>query len=124
MVRILGPWSHVANLAVRKSLAVKVATKLNDSAVTGTGSLEFVIPSFANSQADPSALFQVVGTLGSLSANVEFSMDGGTTWNILSSAALVAATPFKLITPIVAGPIWRLNITAGPTSADFYVSVN
>jgi hypothetical protein len=121
---LVGRWSWLmANLAVRKSLAVKVATKLNDLPVTGTGTLEFVIPS-ANSQADPSILLQVIGTLGSMSANLEFSMDNGTTWNILSSAALVSGTPFKLITPVVAGPIYRINFTVGPTSADVYAAVN
>jgi hypothetical protein len=74
---------------------------------------------FTNAESDFSALFQVVGTLGSLSADLEFSMDGGTTFNKLVTGALVAATPFKLQTPIISGEIiWQLNITAAPTSAD------
>src|SRR5215472_6796581 len=115
----------MAQLNVRKSLALGQVTKLNDSGpVTGT-SRQFSIPPHSNSEADFSALFQAVGTLGSLSADLEFSMDGGNNFNKLSTAALVAATPFKLVTPILSGGIiWQLNVTAAPTSADFYVAIN
>jgi len=116
----------VAVLNVRKSLSIGQVTKLIDSGpVTGTGTLQFSIPPHTSAESDFSALFQVVGTLGSLSADLEFSMDGGTTFNKLVTAALVAATPFKLQTPILSGGItWQLNITAAPTSADFYVAIN
>ena len=115
----------MAVLNTRKSLAIGVVTKLNDSAVTGTGTLQFTIPPHTSAESDFSALFQVVGTLGSLSADLEFSMDGGTTFSKLVTGALVAATTFKLQTPILSGGIiWQLNLTAGPTSADFYVAVN
>lgn len=112
----------MAQLNVRKPLALGQVTKLNDSGpVTGTGTLQFSIPPHTSAESDFSALFQAVGTLGSLSADLEFSMDGGTTFNKL----VTAATPFKLQTPILSGGIiWQLNITAAPTSADFYIAIN
>jgi len=115
----------VAQLNVRKSLALGQVTKLNDSAVTGTGTLHFSVPVHTNSEGDFSAIFQAVGTLGSLSADLECSLDGGNTFNKLVTGAVVAATPLKVQTPIFSGGIiWQLNITAGPRSADFYVAVN
>ena len=113
----------MAALGNMKSIAKGERVKLNDAAVAGTGTLDFVFVHQMNHPGDFSALFQVIGTLGSVSADLQVSLDGGTTFVTYSAAALVAATPFKLIT-LVDGAIWRLNITAGPTSADFWVTCN
>jgi len=115
----------MSQLNVTKMLAIGRPTKLNDALVTGTGQLRFQCPVHSNAESDFSGLFQAVGTLGSLSANLELSLDGGVTFSVLASAALVAATPFKLVTPMLSGNVlWQLNVTAAPTSADFYVSIN
>jgi len=115
----------VAQLNTRKTLVLGQVTKLNDSPVTGTGQLQFSIPVHTNAESDFSALMQVVGSLGTLSADLEFSMDGGTTFNKLVTSFLVAATPFKMQTPMLSGGIiWQINVTAAPTSADFYISIN
>lgn len=62
---------------------------------------------------DKSAAFQVTGTLTSLSADLQISLDGGTTWTTTNAAALVAATPAKVITPVIGGALYRFNYTAG-----------
>ena len=63
---------------------------------------------------DFSIAFQVVsGT--TISADLQISMDGGTTFSILAAAILTAvptaAGSVKVVTPIVAGPVYRLNYT-------------
>lgn len=62
---------------------------------------------------DKSAAFQVTGTLTSLSADLQISLDGGTTWTNITATALTAAAPAKVITPVVAGAQYRFNYTAG-----------
>ena len=63
---------------------------------------------------DFSVNFQVLaGT--TISADLQVSHDGGTTFSILSAAMLTAvptaAGSTKTITPMVAGPVYRLNYT-------------
>ena len=115
----------MAALATKKSVARGTRQKLTDSPITtagGTGTIDFDVP--GSSGADFSALFQAVGTVTSLAADLQFSEDGGTTFSTLVSGFLVAATPFKLQTPLVAGVLYRLNVTAAPTSADIWVTRN
>lgn len=63
---------------------------------------------------DFSVNFQVL-TGTTISADLQVSHDGGTTWSILSAAMLTAvptaAGSTKTITPMVSGPLYRLNYT-------------
>lgn len=65
---------------------------------------------------DFSAVFQTTGTLTSLSADLQISLDGGTTWNTVTATAITAAAPAKIITPIIGGALYRFNYTAGGTT--------
>jgi hypothetical protein len=111
----------MAALGVNKSIARNRPIKLNDALVTGTGTLDFDCPS---NTGDFSALFQAVGTLTTLVCDLQFSLDNGVTFNVLVANLLVAATPFKLQTPIVGGARYRLNITTASGSQDFWVTRN
>jgi hypothetical protein len=115
----------MAALAVAKSLARGTKVKLNDAVVTtggGAGTIDF--DALDEVTGDFSALFQAVGTVTNLVCDLQFSLDSGqgTTFNTLVANLLVAATPFKLQTPLVPGARYRLNITTPPVSADFYVT--
>jgi hypothetical protein len=114
----------MANLANRKSVARGQRIKLNDAVITGTGSIDFDMP--GSTGADWSVLFQSVGTQGALSIDLQFSLDGGTTFNTFPNAGafLVAATPFKELSNMIAGAWYRLNITGAPTSVDIWVIRN
>lgn len=63
---------------------------------------------------DFSADFQVL-TGTTISADLQVSHDGGTTWSIYSATILTAVPPAagstKVVTPVVAGPLYRLNYT-------------
>lgn len=111
----------MAALGTNKSIARNKPVKLNDALVTGNGTLDFDAPT---NTGDFSALFQVVGTVTGLVCDLQFSIDNGVTFSTLTANFLVAATPFKLQTPLVAGARYRLNITTPPTSADFWVTRN
>lgn len=115
----------MAALANPKSLARGTKLKLNDAVVItggGAGTIDFDVP--AEVSGDFSALFQVVGTTTNLVCDLQFSLDSGqgTTFSTLVANFLIAATPFKLQTPLVSGARYRLNITTPPVSADFYVT--
>ena len=73
---------------------------------------------------DFSFLMQAKGTLTSLSADLQISLDAGTTWTTLAAAAIVAATSAKVITPGVAGAWYRLNYTAGTGPVTLLVASN
>ena len=73
---------------------------------------------------DFSAVFQVTGTLTSLSADLQVSLDGGTTWNTISATALTAAAPAKVITPVIGGALYRFNYTAGAAATVTRVVAN
>jgi len=113
----------MAALGGNKSIARNRQVKLNDALVTTTGTLDFDCPV---NTGDFSALFQVVGTLGSFVADLQASLDNGVTFSPIVPVGtfLVAATPFKVQTPLVGGVRYRLNITTAPTSADFWVTRN
>lgn len=114
----------MAALATAKSLARGTKIKLNDAVVTtggGAGTIDFDVLSEVSG--DASTLFQVVGTVTNLVCDLQFTMDPlGTQYNTLVTNFLVAATPFKLQTPLVPGGRYRLNIITPPVSADFYAT--
>jgi hypothetical protein len=107
-----------------KSLAKGRPTKLNDSLITGITTLDFDIVSHTNAAGDFSVLFQAVGTVTGLVVDLQFSLDNGVTFSVLVANLLVAATPFKLQTPLVSGARYRLNVSGAPTSADIYAVPN
>src|SRR5712691_5895982 len=63
---------------------------------------------------DFSIVFEVL-TGTTISADLQVSLDGGTTFSILAAAILTAvpsaAGSSKVVTPIIAGPVYRLNYT-------------
>jgi len=67
---------------------------------------------------DFSIIFAVI-TGTTVSADLQASLDGGTTWDLVTAAILTAvpsggvgpAGSAKVVTPIVAGPLYRLNYT-------------
>lgn len=73
---------------------------------------------------DKSAVFQTTGTLTSLSADLQISLDGGTTWTTITATALTAAAPAKVITPVIAGALYRFNYTAGAAAIVTRVAAN
>lgn len=115
----------MAALGNKISLAAGQAVKLNSASVAGAGTLDFVVPPHTAGK-DFSAIFQVVGTLTTLTASLQASLDGGTTFNDLVAAAsfLTTAAPLKVVTPLVSGAIYRINITVSTGGQDFYVSIN
>jgi|SRR5882672_12270091 len=115
----------MAALATKKSVARGTRQKLTDAPITtagGAGTIDFDVP--GSTGADWSMFFQAVGTVTSLSADLQISLDGGVTFNTFSAAFLVAATPFKEIASMIAGALFRINVTAAPTSADIWVCRN
>jgi hypothetical protein len=116
----------MAALASLKILAIGERTKLTDTPITtggGAGTIDFDVPPHGQS-GDYSLLLQAVGTVTSLSADLQISLDGAVTFVNLVPTVLVAATPVKLVTPVVAGARYRLNVTAAPTSADLWAVCN
>jgi len=85
-----------------------------DSAISAPGAgVQFTIEPSPPGR-DFSINFQVLsGT--TISADLQVSHDGGTTFSILAAAILTAvptaAGSTKTVTPIVAGPVYRLNYT-------------
>src|SRR5262245_25062436 len=85
--------------------------KLNGSTpLTATADLVFAC------QAKPGggdfiALFQSVGTVTSLAASLQVSLDGGTTFTeVVAAASFIAtATPAIVITPLIAGALYRVH---------------
>jgi hypothetical protein len=115
----------MAALGLIKTVSRGNRVRLNDGGpITGsTGTLDFTTAHATNFPADFTAVLQVVGTLGSVSVDLQASLDGGVTFNNVVATVLTAAAPIKLTT-LVDGAIWRLNLTAGPTSGDIWISIN
>ncbi len=98
--------------------------KLNSASVTGAGTLDFYLTDPANA-GDISAIFQVVGTLTTLTAALQVALDGVTFVDYLAAAAfLTTATSFKLVSPILKGAKWRINITVSTGGQDFWITCN
>jgi len=115
----------MAALGVKKSLAIATPQKLNDASVAGAGTLDFVLPQHTNVGGDFSALFQVVGTLTTLTVALQVSLDGSTFNDVVPAASfLTTSAAVKIVTPVVAGGIYRLNITASSGGQDFWVTIN
>jgi hypothetical protein len=88
-------------------------TVVNGATTTGTGTSQmFTVQPRADGSARTVALQAVpTGTFIALTANLEASLDGGTTWSAVNSSALdFHATPWQAISSLVPGPLYRVNI--------------
>ena len=79
-----------------------------------------------NVGSDFSALFQATGTVTTITAQLEVSLDGGTTWAIFVTGANFfptnAATNVKI--GIIVGALYRVNYTAASGSIVMRVCSN
>lgn len=108
------------------SLPTGVPVKLNGATpLTAPADLIFAC------SADPggtdfSVAFQDVGTLTTLTASLQISLDGGTTWTdlVASGSFLTTAAPAKIVTPLVSGALYRIHATALTGSQDFWACSN
>lgn len=75
---------------------------------------------------DFSILAQAIGTLTTLSADLQASTDGGTTFaNVTGKTAVItAAAPCALISGLVAGVLYRFNYTTASGSISVNVCPN
>lgn len=76
---------------------------------------------------DFSAIFQATGTVTTITAQLEVSLDGGATWAIFITGANffpTNAVTNKIVTPMIAGALWRINYTAASGSIVMRVCSN
>lgn len=74
---------------------------------------------------DFSVMFIFSGTVTSLTADLQASPDGGTTWVVVVNLATTLAAPgTKVITPAICGVLYRLNYTAASGSINTSVVSN
>lgn len=101
--------------------------KLNGAALTAPADVVFTLQPKSGGD-DFSVLFQIVGTVTTHTSSLQTSLDGGTTWvDLVASAnffnAITAATA-KIITPLVAGALYRIHATVLTGSQDFWACSN
>jgi len=113
-------------MAANKVLQVGTAT-LIDTAVTAP--VVGNVFSFAEHKGsgDYSAIFQAVGTVTTITAQLEVSLDGGTTWAIAVTGANFFATNAvtnKVVTPVICGALYRINYTAASGSLGIWCCSN
>jgi hypothetical protein len=126
----------MAALGPKVSLGIGESMKLNSASVAGAGTLDFVITGHPAGK-DFSAIFQVVGTLTTLTSALQIALDGVTfvdyvvAASFLTTANSVVAVGPTLIPastqppkPLIGGIIYRINITASTGGQDFWVCVN
>jgi hypothetical protein len=107
-----------------KSLAVGRPIKLNDSPITGTGTLDFVILQSARA-GNFSAAFQAVGTVTTLTASLQVASDQSTFVDQIASGSFISNTvQVKITGPLVAGVRYRVNITAATGTFDIWAVPN
>lgn len=75
---------------------------------------------------DFSILLQALGTVTTLSADLQASTDGGTTFSNVTgkTAILTNAAPCAIVGPLVAGVIYRLNYTTASGSINVNLCSN
>jgi len=113
-------------MAANKVLQVSNPT-LIDSAVTAP--VIGNVFSFAehHGSGDFSAIFQAVGTVTTITAQLEISLDGGTTWAIAVTGANffpTNAVTNKAVTPVICGALYRVNYTAASGSINLWACSN
>jgi hypothetical protein len=95
-----------------------------DPAITAPGAGNVFAFELDEAAGDFSALFQVTGTVTTCSADLQVSLDGGTTWTTFSAALVTAAAAAKAQTPVIAGVLYRFNYTAASGSIVMRVCSN
>lgn len=115
----------MAALGILKELGAGQRVKLNDALVSGAGTIDFDVPVHGNGP-DFSAVFQAVGTVTTLTASLQISLDGGTTFTdyIIAANFISNTVPLVKVTPLIAGARHRINITAATGSQDIWVGSN
>jgi len=109
-----------------QSITLATPVKLNGTAVlTTTADLVFSCQAKAGG-GDFSAVFQAVGTVTTLTASLQVSLDGGTTWtDYIASANFISNTTVtKTITPLIAGALYRVHATVLTGSQDIWICTN
>lgn len=108
-------------MPANKVLQIGNAT-LIDSAVTAPAAGNAFSFAEHHASGDFSALFQAVGTVTTLSADLQTSLDGGVTWSNVTglTAQLTNAAPAKAITPVVCGALYRWNYTTASGSTNVW----
>lgn len=93
-----------------------------DTAVTAPAAGNTFTFQASPGDSDFSILLQAGGTLTTLSADLQASTDGGTTFNNVTNktAVITAAAPCAVVGPLVCGVLYRLNYTTASGS----ISVN
>lgn len=97
-----------------------------DTAVTAPAAGNTFMFSGSPADGDFSVLLQAVGTVTTLSADVQASTDNGVTWSTVTgkTAVITAAAPCATVTGFVAGVLYRLNYTAASGSSNVNISTN
>jgi len=110
-------------MAANKVIQTGNATLIDSAVTTPAAGNTF---SFAEHKGagDFSATFQAVGTVTTLSGDLQISLDGGTTWTTVATAQLTNAAPFKTITPVICGALYRFNYTTASGSSNVWVCSN
>lgn len=103
------------------SIAAGQIVRLDTTISAPAAGNTFSFPS-SPGDSDFSVLIQAVGTLTTLSADLQASTDGGTTFaNVTGKTAIItAAAPCAIVGPLVCGVQYRLNYTTASGS----ISVN
>jgi hypothetical protein len=97
-----------------------------DTAVTAPAAGNTFTFSGSAPDGDFSILLQAIGTVTTLSADVQASTDGGTTWSNVTNktAVITAAAPCASIQGLVSGVLYRLNYTTASGSINVNISSN
>ncbi len=117
----------MAALGSLKSVTRGERQKLNDAAITTTGTLDFQILHASNHPGDFSGLFVFLGSSTSLTADLQVSIDNGATFVNYSTGVFnaIAASTSKAVTPLFDGVILRVNITtATGVNGDVWLLAN
>lgn len=87
-----------------------------DSGITAPATGNTFTFSGASADNDFSVMFQVVGTVTTLVSSLQVSLDGGATWDDYKVAAnflaQAAGSHVIVVTPMVAGALYRINYQA------------
>jgi len=111
--------------AVVRNQAVKLNAFLGPNPLSAPADIVFTIKT-DEAGSDFSGLFQAVGTLTTLTASLQVSLDGGTTFAdyIASANFISAAAPVKNVTPLVGGAVYKVHATALTGSQDIWLVTN